>query len=112
MKLKIVKWTYLLLEVLTIASAVLAFFGPNPELRKPLLILAGILLIVSSVLDYQYWRCPHCGAHLGRRMLLAPQKCHNCGHEIHMEEAVDASYWREQQKKGYPTNHKHDEPKE
>ncbi len=36
-----------------------------------------ILVVVVLVLSYINWRCPNCGALLGRR--LSPSNCTNCG---------------------------------
>lgn len=88
MKLKHVRLIYISVELLTLALAIFAFVGPLAAYKPFLLIGAVAGLSGCAYLDYVFWRCPNCGAHLGRRMVPAPHGCRNCGHRLSLEEVV------------------------
>lgn len=41
----------------------------------------GILILVG-IINRVFWKCPHCGAKLGR--MEKQNRCHNCGKELEM----------------------------
>ncbi|MDY3052258.1 MAG: hypothetical protein SOR89_03690 [Ndongobacter sp.] len=108
MKLKYIRRLCLVLEALIlffIASDFIPAFAP---IHGWCILAAFILIGISAYLDYEYWRCPCCGTHLGRHMLRAPKVCPHCAHAIDLEEACDARYWRKKNKEEKKTdNEKH-----
>lgn len=72
--------------IVFIIMAVLDVFG----LRVVFILLTGLVLAASAYLDYNYWRCPSCAKHLGRRMYPAPEACKHCGHHFKDNDVVNA----------------------
>lgn len=89
MKLKTTKNIYTLLEFLMILFILLAIVDIK-GLRILFIVLAGLTLVASAYLDYNYWRCPSCARHLGRRMYPAPGACKHCGHDFKDNDVVNA----------------------
>ena len=40
------------------------------------------LVILVFVVNHLFWKCPHCGANLGRMEM--QNRCHSCGKELEM----------------------------
>lgn len=57
----------------------IAFIFNNMVFMLPLWIGGGLLL-ASAVLNFKWWRCPHCKTFLGRT--LSPDFCPYCGEKI------------------------------
>lgn len=43
------------------------------------LILMAVLAVALVAVSLIWWRCPHCGRHLGRDV---PKFCPHCGHQL------------------------------
>ncbi|MEO9090795.1 MAG: hypothetical protein ABI247_10750 [Rhodanobacter sp.] len=70
----------MLMAVLVAPFLVWVFHSPSSAggLHGPLLMVAGIVVIWVCVHTYRYWRCPKCGAYLGRNPTYHWQ-CPSCG---------------------------------
>ena len=70
----------MLFGVLTAPFLVWVFHSPSSGggLHGPLLLVAGIFVIWVCLHTYRYWRCPKCGAYLGRNPMYNWQ-CPSCG---------------------------------
>ncbi len=48
--------------------------------QRPAFMAPGVALVISTVfVNLKYWRCPHCGGHLGRDI---GRYCMHCGKEL------------------------------
>lgn len=47
-------------------------------LHRPLLLVVGMCVVGLCVYTYRYWRCPKCGAYLGRNPMYN-WRCPSCG---------------------------------
>ena len=45
-------------------------------------LVAIAVMILVAILNRLFWKCPHCGANLGR--LEKQNHCHSCGKELEM----------------------------
>ena len=45
-------------------------------------LVAIALLILIGIINHVFWKCPHCGANLGR--MEKQNHCHSCGKELEM----------------------------
>lgn len=70
----------MLIAVLTAPFLVWVFHSPSSggALHGPLLLVAGIFVVWVCLHTYHYWRCPKCGAYLGRNPTYNWQ-CPSCG---------------------------------
>ncbi|MEO6800941.1 MAG: hypothetical protein ABI178_13470 [Rhodanobacter sp.] len=70
----------MLLAVLVAPFMVWVFMSPNRggSLHAALLLVTGVLVVWVGVHTYRYWRCPKCGAYLGRNPMYNWQ-CPSCG---------------------------------
>ena len=80
MKLKQVRFCYIALYLLALALGVCYLFFRSGLGYWSYLIFAVLIgiLALSAYLDYKFWRCPHCGAHYGKRMFRTPKECPEC----------------------------------
>lgn len=76
---KIYRWQ-LLMSIPTAIFLVWVLKSPSSggTLHGLLLLLAGIVVVWVCVHTYRYWRCPKCGAYLGRNPTYNWQ-CPKCG---------------------------------
>lgn len=79
---------YFAFEGILFLCLILLVFPRMHSIRPILLIGAFLGLVCSSYFDYIYWRCPHCGKHLGRRMLPAPTGCPHCRKTFTLDQRV------------------------
>lgn len=81
MKLKyvnlLVAMLRIIISLLCIALIISLFKGYTTLIELSML----PFLIVSAILDYRLKRCPNCGNHLGKSLILN-KKCHYCSHSI------------------------------
>ena len=70
----------MLMAIPTALFLVWVFESPasGGALHGPLLLVAGIVVVWVCLHTYRYWRCPKCGAYLGRNPMYNWQ-CPNCG---------------------------------
>lgn len=64
-----------------VISLVFIFFSPG-KFRPWWELCLFLFLLSGSYLDYNLWRCPWCGFHLGP-MKKIPSQCKNCHQPIH-----------------------------
>ena len=60
-----------------VAAAVVFFIGCWLEMQALLFVGLGII-VIAFILSLVYYRCPHCGAYLGR----SKQTCKSCGQRL------------------------------
>lgn len=84
MKLKTVRTFNRILSGTALALALLLSIvrSYNEPARIVLAVAVGILLVGVLVLKLVFWRCPHCGARLGRDV---KQYCTSCGKPLDLE---------------------------
>ena len=88
MKLSRVRILYEVLSTVAMGLAIISLLNLFPQARVFLLLGATVLIALSSYIDYHYWRCPHCHAHLGKRMSRKMNACPECGAEIDFEAKI------------------------
>lgn len=88
MKLSRVRVLYAVLSSTAMGLAMISLLNLFPQARIFLLLGATVLIALSSYIDYHYWRCPHCHAHLGKRMIRKTNACPECGAEIDFEAII------------------------
>lgn len=82
-------------RLLGLAGLGITFFSPlSQRVRIVTLILGVVFLALSAHLDYNCWRCVHCGTHLGNRMLPFPKRCPHCGARPLKSDVSDYKRWR------------------
>lgn len=77
MNLKQVKYLIYALAVAAFLTAMAAYGFHSAGLWVAAAVVCGVIVAAGRVL----WRCPHCGAHLGR-VDDAPKFCRSCGHKL------------------------------
>lgn len=97
MKLRTTRLLHLILR-LSMAASVILFLLSEKKDRLWLLELVLLLhIILMAYLDYNLWRCPHCGYHL-KKMFPFPKSCPHCGHEVRADVRIHARESRKRQK--------------
>lgn len=70
-------------KAMNILAGILLFFmvwfvvAPSLLCFIPIVLLAAAIIVVNT----RYWRCPHCGEHLGRDV---KRFCTHCGEELEL----------------------------
>ncbi len=64
----------------------------SPETQEVIYIVLAVICLAAvlavGVINILYWRCPHCGHHLGRRQLF-PRYCSDCGRSLWSDDEFD-----------------------
>lgn len=74
---------YLILYATAFALLLLVYIMQKSDIYTFILSLAfgaGIILIVSSIIEMAFWRCKHCSRYLGRQKFI--EYCPHCGMPI------------------------------
>lgn len=82
MKLKTSKNLHHFLEGLAIVNIILAFIQAGDIPSYVFILIAGLLFVASAYIDYNYWRCPNCTKHLGKKMTKKMKTCPHCGYPL------------------------------
>ncbi len=70
-------------KVMNILAGIYLFFGIWLVVAPSLLCLIPLILLTVAIIavNTRYWRCPHCGTHLGRDV---SRYCTHCGEELEL----------------------------
>lgn len=97
MKLRTTRTLHILARLGMVLSLILIFIDKNRDqlhLVEPVLFF---LFILAAYLDYNLWRCPHCGYHL-RKMIPFPSSCPHCKCSIYLDDRVHVEEAKRRQK--------------
>ena len=83
MKLKTVKRVYYMLLILCIIVSIVGYHFLDLIVY---IMAGGILLAAMGVLLHKYWRCPVCGAPLGKMNVDSILTCPQCGNKVKTNE--------------------------
>lgn len=86
MKLSTAKYLQIALTCIIILAALLACVS----VYDTVVLVSGLVAIVAGVIDLtiwgRFWRCPHCGEHLGRfGSLSSGEYCPHCGEKLDID---------------------------
>lgn len=97
MKLRTTRALHLILRLAMVGSLVIFFLNKNKDQLPILELVLLLVFILAAYLDYNLWRCPHCGSHLGK-MIPFPPACPHCGKKILPRDKIHVQESRQIQK--------------
>ena len=79
-KMKKLRWAYAVFAIVFLIIFNIVEKSGYYKLTLPLFFSFGIVAVIFAFLDFAFWRCTHCGAYLGRSMIV--EYCHKCGEKL------------------------------